>query len=161
MNMTKEYIVTALTENQVGVLNRITTAYLRRKINIESLKVNESSVKGLSMFVITCNTTSELIDKVVKQLVNIVDVIEAKYFEASEVVHKEIALFRLALSEEVLELISKCNLNVIEKEAGVVICEKSGTREDIARIKELLESKEVLLDYTSSGGVFLQLNNNG
>ena len=32
--MTKEYIVIAFTENQIGVLNRITALYLRRKINI-------------------------------------------------------------------------------------------------------------------------------
>ncbi|MFQ8826812.1 MAG: hypothetical protein ACLR76_04550 [Alistipes sp.] len=42
--MTKEYIVIAFTENQIGVLNRITALYLRRKINIESLKVSESSI---------------------------------------------------------------------------------------------------------------------
>lgn len=159
-NTTREYIVTALTENQVGVLNRITTAYLRRKINIESLKVNESSVKGLSMFIISCNTTAKLIDKVVKQLVNIVDVIEAKYYDSSELVRKEIALFRLTLNEEVLELISKHNLNMIEQEGEVLVCEKSGTRDEIAQLKEDLEQKEVLLDYTTSGSVFLQLGNN-
>ena len=47
--MIKEYIVIAFTENQIGVLNRITALYLRRKINIESLKVSESSIKGISM----------------------------------------------------------------------------------------------------------------
>ena len=51
--MIKEYIVIAFTENQIGVLNRITALYLRRKINIESLKVSESSIKGISMFVIS------------------------------------------------------------------------------------------------------------
>ena len=46
--MEQEYIVIAFTENQIGVLNRITGLYLRRKINIESLKVSESSIKGIS-----------------------------------------------------------------------------------------------------------------
>ncbi len=155
--MTKEYIVTALTENEVGVLNRITTAYLRRKINIESLKVNESSVKGLSMFVISCNTTQELIDKVVKQIMNIVDVIEARYFERSEVLRKEIALFKLVSSESVVELISKFNLNVIERNSEVVVCERSGTKDDIATIRNYFEQRDLLLDYTNSGSVFLQI----
>ena len=55
--MEQEYIVIAFTENQIGVLNRITGLYLRRKINIESLKVSESSIKGISMFVISAFTT--------------------------------------------------------------------------------------------------------
>ena len=63
--MTKEYIVIAFTENQIGVLNRITALYLRRKINIESLKVSESSIRGISMFVISAFTTRETIDKLV------------------------------------------------------------------------------------------------
>ena len=36
---TKEYIVSAFTENAVGVLIRITAAFMRRKVNIESIKV--------------------------------------------------------------------------------------------------------------------------
>ena len=41
--MKQEYIVIAITENQIGVLNRITSLYLRRKINIESLNVSVAS----------------------------------------------------------------------------------------------------------------------
>ena len=78
--MIKEYIVIAFTENQIGVLNRITALYLRRKINIESLKVSESSIKGISMFVISAFTTQEVIDKLAKQLRNIVEVIQVEYY---------------------------------------------------------------------------------
>lgn len=82
--MTKEYIVIAFTENQIGVLNRITALYLRRKINIESLKVSESSIRGISMFVISAFTTRETIDKLVKQLRNIIDVIQVEYYSNEE-----------------------------------------------------------------------------
>lgn len=84
--MTKEYIVIAFTENQIGVLNRITALYLRRKINIESLKVSESSIRGISMFVISAFTTRETIDKLVKQLRNIIDVIQVEYYSNEELI---------------------------------------------------------------------------
>ena len=71
--MEQEYIVIAFTENQIGVLNRITGLYLRRKINIESLKVSESSIKGISMFVISAFTTHEIIERLVKQLRNMME----------------------------------------------------------------------------------------
>ena len=94
--MIKEYIVIAFTENQIGVLNRITALYLRRKINIESLKVSESSIKGISMFVISAFTTQEVIDKLAKQLRNIVEVIQVEYYSNDELITQEIALYKLS-----------------------------------------------------------------
>ena len=43
--MKREYIVVAFVNNQISVLNRITSAYLKRHINIESLNVSESYIK--------------------------------------------------------------------------------------------------------------------
>ena len=42
----KQSVISAFTENHAGVLNRITSVFLRRKINIESIKVSESSEIG-------------------------------------------------------------------------------------------------------------------
>ena len=100
--MEQEYIVIAFTENQIGVLNRITGLYLRRKINIESLKVSESSIKGISMFVISAFTTHEIIERLVKQLRNIIDVIQVEFYSNEELITQEIALYKI--SAEILRL---------------------------------------------------------
>ena len=94
--MEQEYIVIAFTENQIGVLNRITGLYLRRKINIESLKVSESSIKGISMFVISAFTTHEIIERLVKQLRNIIDVIQVEFYSNEELITQEIALYKIS-----------------------------------------------------------------
>lgn len=90
-----EYIVIAFTENHIGVLNRITSAYLRRKINIESLKVSESSVKGVSMFVISSYTTECIINKLVKQLRNIIDVIEVQFYTPDQLIAQDDPSYQL------------------------------------------------------------------
>ena len=138
--MTKEYIVIAFTENQIGVLNRITALYLRRKINIESLKVSESSIRGISMFVISAFTTRETIDKLVKQLRNIIDVIQVEYYSNEELITQEIALYKITSkifreSGTVDRIVREWNARIIEMNPQYVVVEKTGRhRRDALRV---------------------------
>ena len=158
--MVKEYIVIAFTENQIGVLNRITALYLRRKINIESLKVSESSIKGISMFVISAFTTQEIIEKLVRQLRNIIEVIQVEYYSADELITQEIALYKISSkivreSGTVDMLIRSWNARIIEMNPSFVVVEKTGTREEIENLRAELESRKILLEFTRSGSVVL------
>ncbi len=158
--MNKEYIIIAFTENQIGVLNRITICYLRRKINIESLKVSESSIKGISMFVISAFTTEEIIDKVVKQIRNITDVIEANYYTPDQLITQEIALYKVS-SKMVGEhgrvdaLSRSLSARLIEFNPSYVVLEKTGTREEIEQLRDDLQRRGVLQEFTRSGSVVL------
>lgn len=158
--MVKEYIVIAFTENQTGVLNRITALYLRRKINIETLKVSESSIKGISMFVISAFTTQEIIDKLAKQLRNIVEVIQVEYYSNDELITQVIALYKI--SSKIFEqsgtvdmIVREWNARIIEMNPSYVVVEKTGTREDIDTMRAELESKGLLTEFTRSGSVVL------
>lgn len=158
--MIKEYIVIAFTENQIGVLNRITALYLRRKINIESLKVSESSIRGISMFVISAFTTQETIDKLVKQLRNIIDVIQVEYYSNEELITQEIALYKISSkifkeSGTVDMIIREWNARIIEMNPSYVVVEKTGTREDIEKMRDELDHKQLLTEFTRSGTVVL------
>lgn len=158
--MTKEYIVIAFTENQIGVLNRITALYLRRKINIESLKVSESSIRGISMFVISAFTTRETIDKLVKQLRNIIDVIQVEYYSNEELITQEIALYKITSkifreSGTVDRIVREWNARIIEMNPQYVVVEKTGTREDIDAMRSELEQQQLLTEFTRSGTVVL------
>ena len=158
--MNKEYIVIAFTENQIGVLNRITACYLRRKINIESLKVNESSIKGISMFVISAITTEELIIKTVSQIRNIIDVIEVNWHDAAELVTQEIALFKiptrhLGQSGRVDAISRQWNMRIIEFAAKYVVLEKTGLPEEIDALRAELEADGLLETFTRSGSVVM------
>ena len=158
--MTKEYIVIAFTENQIGVLNRITALYLRRKINIESLKVSESSIRGISMIVISAFTTRETIDKLVKQLRNIIDVIQVEYYSNEELITQEIALYKITSkifreSGTVDRIVREWNARIIEMNPQYVVVEKTGTREDIDAMRSELEQQQLLTEFTRSGTVVL------
>lgn len=158
--MVQEYIVIAFTENQIGVLNRITSSYLRRKINIESLKVSESAVRGISMFVISAFTTEGTIDKLVKQLRNIIDVIQVRYYTSQELITQEIALYKISSkvfgeSDTVDLIIRRSAARIIEMNPTFVVVEKTGTREEVESLREDLEAKGLLHEFTRSGSVVL------
>ena len=164
--MIKEYIVIAFTENQIGVLNRITALYLRRKINIESLKVSESSIKGISMFVISAFTTQEVIDKLAKHLRNIVEVIQVEYYSNDELITQEIALYKLSSkifkeSGTVDMIVREWSARIIEMNPAYVVVEKTGTREEIENMRTELESRGILIEFTRSGSVVLHREPNG
>jgi acetolactate synthase I/III small subunit len=43
--MKQEFNIIAYSENHIGLLNRITIVFTRRKVNIESLTVSESALE--------------------------------------------------------------------------------------------------------------------
>lgn len=161
--MNKEYIIVAFTENQVGVLNRITIAYLRRKINIESLKVSETSMKGISMFVISAFTTEETIGKLTRAIRNIVEVIQVSYYTPDELITQEIALYKISSKffergGRIDNISRDLGARMIEISPGYVVMEKTGTREEIEELRERLERQGVLTEFTRSGSVVLHRN---
>lgn len=164
--MNKEYIIVAFTENQVGVLNRITIAYLRRKINIESLKVSETSMKGISMFVISAFTTEETIQKLTRAINNIVEVIQVSYYTPDELITQEIALYKISSKffdkgGRIDSVSRELGARMIEISPGYVVMEKTGTREEIEELRDRLERQGVLQEFTRSGSVVLHRDSLG
>ncbi len=80
MDTKKIYTIIIITENKPGVLYRIADIFLKRKINIESLSVSETEKKGLSQFTILIKTEKEILEKVLRQIGKIIEVV--KVFEA-------------------------------------------------------------------------------
>ena len=52
MEKRKNYTVSVYTENNVGLLHRISAIFLKRHINIESFTTSESEIKNVFRFII-------------------------------------------------------------------------------------------------------------
>ena len=92
----KRFKLSVFTENMPGMLNRVTIIFTRRKINIESLNVQESEVQGISRFKIVINTSEEQIIKITKQLEKQVDVLKASYHSESDMLLQDLAVSKFA-----------------------------------------------------------------
>ncbi len=158
MNTTKLYTVIIFSENIVGLLNQITVIFTRRRLNIETLTVSSSAIKGIHKFTITTFATEDLIDKVVKQIDKRVDILKSFYNTNEELVYQEIALYKLCTERfmkmgSVEELIRRYNARILEMNQDCVILEKSGHYEETQALFEELSETIGVLQFIRSGRV--------
>jgi acetolactate synthase I/III small subunit len=72
------YVVSAITENTLRVLQRISGIFARHRINIQQLNVFEIENSGISHFSIVVQGNSKTVEVVVKKLQRIIEVLEVK-----------------------------------------------------------------------------------
>lgn len=152
------YTLIVHSENIAGLLNQITAVFTRRQINIESLNVSASSIKGIHKYTITVWATSDIIEKVVKQIERKIDVLQAYYFTDDEIYQHEVALYKLSTPElERMPLVSKVirryNARIVEVNPVYAIVEKNGMSEEITSLYEELSALQCVLQFVRSGRV--------
>lgn len=142
------FTFTVFSENQVGLLNQISIIFTRRCLNIESLSVSPSSIKGVSKFTITCFSNRPMMERVLKQIEKRIDVIKAYLYTDDEIVYQEIALYKvptLALLDNraVEEIIRRHNARILEITREYVILEKTGHQEETEALFSELENYDI------------------
>ncbi len=91
------YTICVFTENNIGLLNKITIIFTRRRINIESLTVSETERKGISRFtIVISHEKREEVEKLVRQIRKIVEVLAVFGYLNEDIVFDEIALFKIS-----------------------------------------------------------------
>ena len=152
------YTLSVFTFNSIGLLNRITIIFTRRRMNIESLTVCETERKGVSRFTIVIKHESRNeVEKLVRQIRKIVDVLAVFGYLDDEIVYNEIALFKIAtpLGDPPLDIKAinlDWNSKVVHWGLDYVVIEKTGTEIEIEEFRSYLEPWEVL-EYLKSGRV--------
>ena len=147
------YTIIVHSENFAGLLNQVTAVFTRRQINIESLNVSASSIKGVHKYTITAWTDKDTIEKVTKQITKKIDVLQAHYFTDDEIYQHEIALYKITtpiLEEkpEVSKVIRKYNARIVEVNALDCVLQfvRSGrvaiTTSCFERVNEYLADRE-------------------
>lgn len=141
--MKQNYTITAFTENKPGVLYRIADLFLRRKVNIESLTVSEIETKGISRFTIVVHTEQDMVEKIVKQLYRIIEVIKVFESRDQQLVFKELAFIKVSSKsperrKEVEDLAYLFRANISHVSTTSIVIEKVGTEEEIDSLFTLI-----------------------
>lgn len=154
--MEQEYTITAFSENSIGLLNRITIIFTRRRLNIESLTVSASAIRGIHKFTIVVNSTKEQVEKVVKQIEKQVEVLKSFYHTNDELVSQEIALYKVSTKEMMLHefepIIRKYGARILEVTPEFTIIEKTGHKDETTELFEVLSPFKVS-QFTRSGRI--------
>ena len=156
--MTEEqaYTLSIFTENKIGLLHRITTIFTRRHINIESLTTSESEIKGIHRFVIVIQTTEIQILKLQKQLDKIIGVIKAFVLKDEDVVHQELALYKVSTEKlhngTIERIIRDYHARVLSFDKDFIMIEKTGHPGETLDLFDLLEPYGVM-GFSRSGAI--------
>ncbi len=154
----KLYTITVFSENTVGLLNQITIIFTRRAINIETLSVSPSAIEGIHKFTITVFTTECEVIKVVKQIDKRIDILKAYYNTDEELVHQEIALYKietakLVATSNVEMLVRKYNARILDVSDHSTILQKTGHYEETQALFDELSQTIGVLQFIRSGRV--------
>ena len=66
--MVKTFTISIYSENNVGLLNRISAIFLKRHINIESLTTSQSEINDVFRFIIIVKLEEEGVKKLINQI---------------------------------------------------------------------------------------------
>jgi acetolactate synthase-1/3 small subunit len=142
--MKKEFTLTVYTENQIGLLNRISIIFSRRKINIHSLNTSPSEVPGIHRFNIVIDETEEVVKKLARQIEKQVDVLKAYYNTNDEIIWQEMSLYKIpteAITEKVKveRLLREFGARAVAIRKDYTVFETTGHREETDKLIKFLE----------------------
>lgn len=153
----KTFTISVYTENNIGLLNRISAIFQRRHINIESLTTSQSEIKNVNRFVIVVKITEEQAIKVVGQIEKQVEAIRAYYHTNEETIFTESCMFKIKselLFEEpqIQNIIKESDSRIVTVNKEFFVLEKSGRRFEIEELREKLD-KFGIMQFVRSGRI--------
>lgn len=138
------YTIAVFSENHVGLLSRLSNIFTRRCLNIESISASACSIPGVHKITITCHSDPEMMDKVIKQIEKIIDVIKAFCYTDSQLVYQEVALYKVPTStmlreNHVEEIIRRHGARILEITPDYTVIEKTGHYSETENLFEELK----------------------
>ncbi len=139
----KWFTISVYSENNVGLLNRISGIFLKRHINIESLNVSKSEIENVSKFTIVVFTTEEWTRKIVGQIEKQIEVIKAFYHTDEETIYQESAIFKIASNllfdeRQIQNIIKESNAQIVTVSRDFFVLAKTGRKGEIDEVYQQL-----------------------
>ncbi|WP_179004791.1 acetolactate synthase small subunit [Winogradskyella forsetii] len=157
MSENKQYTVSIYTENNIGLLNRISAIFQRRHMNVESLNTSPSEIDGVSRFTLVINITESQMKKIIGQIEKQVEVIKAFYHTEDEIIYQESCLFKIKSEllfdeRQIQNIIKESNARIVTVNKEFFAIEKSGRKEEIDLLYREL-SVFGIMQFTRSGRI--------
>jgi acetolactate synthase-1/3 small subunit len=153
----KTFTVSIYSENNIGLLNRISAIFQRRHINIDSLNSSASEIEGVYRFTILINVTEVQIKKIIGQIDKQIEVIKAYYHNEDDTVYQESCLFKIKSSllfdnRQIQNIIKDSNARIVTVNKEFFVLEKSGRRKEIDSLYSKLNEYGIL-QFVRSGAI--------
>tara|TARA_B100000809_G_C15105990_1_gene518773 strand:+ start:342 stop:872 length:531 start_codon:yes stop_codon:yes gene_type:complete len=153
----KLYTVSIYTENNIGLLNRISAIFQRRHINIESINSSVSEIENVTKWIMVVKLSEENVKKIIGQIEKQIEVIKAYYHTEDETIYQETCLFKIKSDllfneRQIQNIIKESNARIVTVNKEFFVIEKSGRKEEI----DLLHRELIIfgiMQFTRSGRI--------
>ncbi|MFT4299926.1 MAG: acetolactate synthase small subunit [Aeromicrobium sp.] len=141
--MTTQHTLSVLVENTPGVLARVSSLFMRRGFNIESLAVGPTEIPEISRMTIVVNVDELPLEQVTKQLNKLVNVLKIVELDTSTAVERELMLVKVktdsATRGQVLETVQLFRAKVVDVAPDAVTIEATGDSGKLNAMLRVLE----------------------
>ena len=143
MSEINRYTISIYSENNVGLLNRVSAIFLKRHINLLSFSTSQSEIPNVFRFVIVVKVTEDKVIKLVQQIEKQIDVIKAFYHTDEETIFQESALYKVKSSylfeeRQIQNIIKDSHANIVTVSPEFFVIEKTGFRHETEKLRKIL-----------------------
>ncbi len=136
------HVISALVQNQPGVLAHVAGMFAARGFNIDSLVVGRTEEPTTSRMTIVVTADDRVLEQVRKQLAKIVTVVKVRDFEDISYVERDLMLIRVLVPpdkrSEVIELAQLFRGKVVDVAHGSMMIEMSGAEDKLEAFIDLV-----------------------
>lgn len=137
------HTLSVLVENTPGVLARVSSLFMRRGFNIDSLAVGPTEIPEISRMTIVVNVDELPLEQVTKQLNKLVNVLKIVELESDSAVERELMLIKVKTDAQtrgqVLETVQLFRAKVVDVATDAVTIEATGDAGKLNAMLNVLE----------------------
>ena len=148
------HIITALVENEPGVLARVIGLISGRGYNIETLNVGPTQDPTVSRLTMQVPGDDRVLEQVTKQLTKLIDVVKVTDLTQEAFLNRECTLVKVAAARgnrsEIIELADVFGGTIISVQADALVIQIVGESGHVADFMDLMKPFRIL-DVSRSG----------
>jgi len=137
------HVISALVQNEPGVLASVAGLFSARGFNIDSLVVGRTENPELSRMTVVCIGDDNTLEQIRKQLAKLVPIMKVRDYKGAAYVERDLALVTVSAGQEqrseVIEIVNLFRGKVVDVAQQSLTIEIAGTEEKIEALVELLK----------------------
>ena len=145
--MDKRYLV-LFVENNVGVLTRITSLFVQRGFNIDTVTVSSTDKEGISRITGSLYADEKMCNQLISQIEKLIEVKKVLSFNDDNSVRRELLIVKIATNSDDLDAAIRTaadnHFRIVDSYNGCMILETTGSPSKIDRKLKLLEPFKIV-----------------
>ena len=157
--MEEKFAISIYVCNKPGVLVRLAQTFARRGYNVDSLVVSAAHNHHFSRITVVVQGEPETFNQIIRQLNKLVDVVHAMHHSDTDVVDREMALFKVSVKPnqraEIFQIVEVFRAKTVDITDNSLVIETTGDSSKIDALENLLGPMG-LLEMVRSGKLIMK-----